>query len=253
MKPGPVLEAFRAHKEAGRKTIAWLIDPDKADPDRLRRQLAHAQPPGLGFIFIGGSIVASPNAEAVIKTIKYSVRAPVVLFPGHSQQLTPGVDAVLFLSLISGRNPDLLFGQHIHAAPYLRHHKLEPVPTGYILVDGGKVSAAQYLSGTNPLPAHKPEIAAYVALAGTYLGLQVIYMDGGSGAPHPIPGDLVRAVAATVDTPIVVGGGVRRTGDAEMLFRAGADVVVVGNALEVTPDGQLLRDMLDTAIRCSRA
>jgi len=160
---------------------------------------------------------------------------PVLLFPSHALHVDAAADGILLLSLISGRNPDFLIGQHVVAAPRLRQSGLEILPTGYLLVDSGRATTASYMSGTAPLPADKPGIAAATALAGEQLGLRLTYLDGGSGALHPVPPDLIRAVRAAVSTPLIVGGGLNSGEKIQAALRAGADVVVVGNHLERNP------------------
>lgn len=161
---------------------------------------------------------------------------PVVLFPGNSLHIEPSADAILFLSLISGRNPEFLIGQHVIAAPLLKKSGLEILPTGYMLVDSGTATTVSYVSGTTPLPYDKPSVAACTAMAGEMLGLQIMYLDAGSGARRPVSPDLVAAVRAAVDTPIVVGGGINTGEKAYNAFKAGADLIVVGNGIEQDPD-----------------
>lgn len=188
------------------------------------------------FIFVGGSLVTESNFHSCVEGIAQQTEKPVVLFPGSPDQINEKADALLFLSLISGRNPDLLIGQHVIAAPRLRHSALEVIPTGYMLVESGRLTTALYVSQTLPLPANKPEIAAATALAGQFLGLQLIYLDAGSGADVPISPSTIEAVRKTVSLPIIVGGGIRSVEQAQAAWNAGADVVVVGTALEQNPE-----------------
>lgn len=235
-----ILGRLRSLRQEGRKAFSVLIDPDEVplkDVALLGKVLSNSKP---FCVLMGGSLVGLPDFDTWVRELRASVGCPVVLFPGHISQLSGEADAILFLSLISGRNPELLIGQHVHAAPQLHRLGLEVIPTGYLLFTTGVPTAAQYMSQTQPLPMHKPELAAYTALAGCYLGLQVLYLDAGSGADQPIPVEVVRAVRSLVDVPIIVGGGIRTAAHAEALLAAGADMFVVGTALESAQhNGQL--------------
>lgn len=227
-----VLATLQALRRAQVPGFAVLLDPHELRAHDLPELIAALQAARPTLVLLGGSLVGTRSWEPLVAQLRASLTCPVVLFPGHVSQLTAQADAVLFLSLISGRNPELLIGQHVHAAPRVRELGLEVVPTGYLLFDTGRPTAAHYMSHTPPLPAHKPELAAYTALAGTYLGLQVLYLDAGSGAAAPIPPETVRAVRALVDVPIIVGGGIRSPEQAQALLAAGADCFVVGTAFE---------------------
>lgn len=168
---------------------------------------------------------------------------PCVIFPGSLQQVSSKADAILLLSLISGRNPELLIGQHVVAAPYLRESGLEVISTGYMVVDGGAPTTVSYISGTHPIPANKSDIAVCTAIAGEMLGLKITYLDAGSGALHPVSEEMIAAVSRHVATPVIVGGGIRTPEKAYANVRAGADVIVIGNALEKEPT--LLLEMAD--------
>jgi phosphoglycerol geranylgeranyltransferase len=227
-----ILQDLEARRLAGRKSFAVLLDPEDLAPaimPRLLDDLA-AVPPD--YLLLGGSLVGRKDIDALVLQLKEHLGIPVVLFPGQVSQLSAAADAVLFLSLISGRNPELLIGQHVQAAPLLQHMQLEVIPTGYLLIDTGRPTAASYISHTQPIPGHKPELAAYTALAGQYLGLRTMYLDAGSGAIGAISTDVVKAVRATVQVPIIVGGGIRTPEQAEKLLAAGADLFVVGTAYE---------------------
>jgi putative glycerol-1-phosphate prenyltransferase len=221
---------------AGYKSFAVLLDPDNLDErgclDLVTRCNAH----GVDYIFVGGSLVTQYNQDIFIKLIKAHSAIPVILFPSSSLHISPEADGILLLSLISGRNPEFLIGQHVIAAPILKASGLEILPTGYILVDSGRQTTASYMSGTMPLPHDKPSVAACTALAGELLGLHLIYLDGGSGALHPVTPDMVRAVRQAVNIPLVVGGGINTTQKASAAFAAGADILVVGNHIEKNPD-----------------
>ncbi|MBL7850638.1 MAG: geranylgeranylglyceryl/heptaprenylglyceryl phosphate synthase [Cyclobacteriaceae bacterium] len=232
-----ILEVIQRRHQAGKKSIAVLVDPDKVnDPGKLRHLIDLANENCIDFFFVGGSLLTRSNLSQVIQTIKENVSIPVVLFPGSSQQIDPAADAILFLSLISGRNPDLLIGQHVQAAPLLRSYRMEVLPTGYMLINSGKLSSVAYISNTIPIPDDKYDIAACTALAGQMLGLRLIYLDAGSGAERAISAKMIAAVRKTIDVPLVVGGGINTREKAQAALEAGADMIVIGNALEKDPD-----------------
>lgn len=232
-----ILEAIQANKKSGKKSIAILIDPDKVEePAHLHQVLRLASENCVDYIFVGGSLITTSNLSSVVQTIKSIVSIPVVLFPGSSLQLDPAADAILFLSLISGRNPDLLIGQHVIAAPILKNNKIEVMPTGYILINSGKTTSVAYISNTTPIPEDKYSLAACTALAGQMLGLQLIYLDAGSGAEREINSKMISAVRKVVDVPLIVGGGINTSQKAQAALQAGADLIVIGNALEKDPN-----------------
>lgn len=231
-----ILEILQQRHRAGKKSIAVLIDPDKVDDLPTLRQLIHlANENCIDFFFVGGSLITTLNLSEVIKTIKENVSIPVVLFPGSSLQIDPGADAILFLSLISGRNPDLLIGQHVHAAPILRNNRIEVLPTGYLLINSGRISSVAYISNTTPIPDDKYSLAACTALAGEMLGLRLIYLDAGSGADREISPKMISSVRKTISVPLIVGGGINTPEKASAALEAGADMIVIGNALEKEP------------------
>ena len=235
--PTPSLyEALRSRQQHGRKALAVLLDPDNLDETSLLHLLALSQEHPVDYCFVGGSLVLSSHQAALIALIKAHSQVPVVLFPSHSLHLDGPADGVLLLSLISGRNPDFLIGQHVVAAPRLRASGLQLLPTGYMLVDSGRPTTASYMSGTTPLPHNKPGIAACTAMAGEQLGLQLMYLDGGSGAKKPVSAAMIAAVREAVATPIIVGGGLNTGEKVYAALAAGADVVVVGNHIEAEPE-----------------
>ncbi|HEX2618200.1 MAG TPA: geranylgeranylglyceryl/heptaprenylglyceryl phosphate synthase [Flavobacteriales bacterium] len=232
-----VLSHIEAAKASGRKLLAVLIDPDFGqDEARLERTVQNACMAKADLLFVGGSLLTSAAFDRCVELVKQWSDRPVVLFPGSPSQLSRHADAVLFLSLISGRNPELLIGHHVTAAPSVRALGLEAIPTGYMLVDGGKPTTVSYVSQTLPLPYDKPGIAACTALAGELLGLRTIYMDTGSGAQRTVSPAMISAVRQTVDLPIIIGGGIRDAATARVLCEAGADVLVVGTAFEQDPE-----------------
>lgn len=232
-----ILESLTARSKQGKKSIAVLIDPDKiSDSAQLEPLLRLAAEDCVDYIFVGGSLITTTNIAQVIKTIKENVSMPVVLFPGSALQIEPSADAILFLSLISGRNPDLLIGQHVAAAPILKNNKLEILPTGYMLINSGKITSVAYISNTTPIPEDKYSLAACTAMAGEMLGLKLIYLDAGSGAEREVNSKMISTVKKSVDVPLIVGGGINTPQKALNALEAGADLIVIGNALEKSPD-----------------
>jgi putative glycerol-1-phosphate prenyltransferase len=217
--------------------LAVLIDPDFGQNEgQLERTVQNACMAKADLIFVGGSLLTSASFDRCVELVKQWSDRPVVLFPGSLSQLSQHADAVLFLSLISGRNAELLIGHHVTAAPSIKALGIEAIPTGYMLIDGGKPTTVSYVSQTLPIPHDKPGIAAATALAGELLGLRTIYMDTGSGASRTVSPEMISAVRATVDLPIIVGGGIRTAEQARQLCEAGADVLVVGTAFEEDPE-----------------
>lgn len=223
-------------RQQGSKQLAVLVDPDKAEPAYLGRLLDLALRSQVDYFFVGGSLVMRDTLDDCLRFLKQHSDIPCVLFPGSVLQISPNADAILLLSLISGRNPELLIGQHVVAAPYLRASGLEVISTGYIVVDGGAPTTVSYISGTPPIPADKSDIAACTAMAGEMLGLKIVYLDAGSGARTPVSTAMIEAVRQHTDLPLIVGGGIRTPELAYARAQAGADVVVVGNVLEKDPE-----------------
>lgn len=215
-----------------RKFFAVLIDPDKYDRKGLELVISSAQNSQVDFILVGGSLLTYDHLEETMQSIKDKTDIPVILFPGSIMQIHEKADALLLLSLISGRNPDLLIGKHVIAAPYLKKSNLELLPTGYMLIESGPLTTAQYISHTLPIPRLKDDIAICTAMAGEMLGLKLIYMDAGSGAEFPVTPSMVQKVKESISVPLVVGGGIRNAEQALALCKAGADMIVVGNAIE---------------------
>jgi putative glycerol-1-phosphate prenyltransferase len=239
-----ILKNLEQNCSQGKKSIAVLVDPDKiSSPSELDPLIRLANENCVDFFFVGGSLVTTTNLNEVIKHMKENVSIPVILFPGSSLQIDPSADAILFLSLISGRNPDLLIGQHVIAAPILRNNKIEVRPTGYILVNSGKTTSVAYISNTTPIPEDKYSLAACTALAGEMLGLRLVYLDAGSGAEREISAKMISAVRKAVSVPLIVGGGINTSRKAITALEAGADLIVIGNALEKDPN--LLTEISD--------
>jgi len=232
-----VLNTLQQRHRERKKSIAVLIDPDKAeDPARLLHLINLANENCLDYFFVGGSLVTSTNLSEVVRQIKENVTIPVVLFPGNAIQVEASADAILFLSLISGRNPELLIGQHVVAAPILKNTRLEVIPTGYMLINSGRMTSVAYISNTMPIPDDKYSLAASTAMAGQMLGLQTIYIDAGSGAEKEISPRMIAAVRKSVTVPLIAGGGINTARKAIDALEAGADMIVIGNALEKDPD-----------------
>lgn len=231
-----ILDQLVEKKALSEKQFAVLIDPDNQSAEELVAFVQKADAAGAGFFLVGGSLLISDQLEATILAVKSATSKPVVIFPGSPMQVNNKADGILLLSLISGRNAEMLIGHHVIAAPLLKRSRLEVLPTGYILVDGGRQTTASFMSGTTPIPADKPDIAAVTAMAGEMLGLKLIYMDAGSGAQNPITAEMIGKVAKGTDVPLIIGGGIRSIESAKTAFDAGADVIVVGNALEKNPE-----------------
>jgi putative glycerol-1-phosphate prenyltransferase len=230
---------MRTNNFSGKKSIAVLLDPDKAKGDSLDKILNVAIESKADYIFAGGSLTFS-SIDILISDIRKLCKIPVVLFPGNLLQLTLNADIILLLSLISGRNPELLIGNHVIAAPHLRNAREKLVSVGYILISCGKSTSVEYISQTEAIPQGKPEIAVATAMAGEMLGLQMIYLEAGSGASNPVPVNLVRAVRQNISVPLAVGGGITNKDEIEEIFNAGADLIILGNGCEKNPE--LLRE-----------
>ncbi|MFM7309747.1 MAG: geranylgeranylglyceryl/heptaprenylglyceryl phosphate synthase [Flavobacteriales bacterium] len=232
-----LLDYITNHSNARHAGMAILIDPDKiAQEHVMKERIERWEAFGVSLFLVGGSVLHSTNFHDAVKMVKRLSRLPVVLFPGNAMQIDSNADGILLLSLISGRNPDLLIGQHVLAAPALAASKLEIIPTGYMLIDGGRSTSASYISQTHPIPHDKPALAAITALAGEQLGLKCIYLDAGSGAEKSVTPEMVRAVREAVQIPVMVGGGLRSKQHIQALQDAGADLVVVGTFLEENPE-----------------
>jgi geranylgeranylglyceryl phosphate synthase family protein len=217
-----------------RKSIALLLDPDKAKGDSLRDIIKTAKESKTDYIFAGGSLTFN-SIEILIADIRKLCSIPVILFPGNLLQLSHKADIILLLTLISGRNSELLIGNHVIAAPYLKDVKEKVVSVGYILISCGSKTSVEYISQTEAIPSDKPEIAIATAMAGEMLGLQMIYLEAGSGATNTVPVSLVSAVRENISIPLAVGGGIKDSDQVEKIFNAGADLVILGNGCEKNP------------------
>ena len=223
---------FVEKKRTGKKSFAVLLDPDKVDQEKIDQLVSLAIAANVDYFFVGGSLVISSHLDDCIRQIKSTCDIPVLLFPGSPSQVSKYADALLYLSLISGRNPELLIGQHVISAPFVKKSGLEIIPTGYMVVDGGAPTTVSYISNAAPIPADKIEIAMCTAMAGEMLGMRLIYMDAGSGAKKAITEQMIEKVAKHIDIPLIIGGGITEPEKAYRNCKAGADVIVVGNAIE---------------------
>ncbi len=229
--------ATNQYIQKGKKQIAVLIDPDKSKNENqlvdLIKKINILHP---NFIFVGGSTVDVIDFKKCISIIKLNTTIPVIIFPGSHLQIDNNADAILFLSLISGRNPDFLIGHQIEAAPVLKQSDLKVIPTAYMLIDGGKMSSVAYVSQTTPIPADQNIIAKNTAIAGELLGMKCVFMDAGSGAKHHVPTKMIKTVSQNINLPLIVGGGLKSVSEIENVFKAGADVAVIGNKIEENID-----------------
>lgn len=230
-----IFQHLRRAKRTGEKSFIVLVDPDKVSPNVFQRLLDLANQAKIDFFFVGGSLLVRDQLDFCLDQIGRHTSIPSILFPGNAFQINDKADGILFLSLISGRNPEFLIGQHVIAAPYLKKSELEIIPTAYILIDGGAPTSVTYMSNTTPIPHDKPEIAVCTALAGEMLGLKLIYLDAGSGARKPVSLKTIEAVSKQVSAPLIVGGGIRTPERVLSNLEAGADAIVVGNAIEKEP------------------
>ena len=236
-----IYKSLLEKKRKGQRSFAVLIDPDNVNAAKIDELTTLAVSAGVDYLLVGGSLVISNHLDEVVQHIRRNCSIPVILFPGTPSQVSRYADGLLYLSLISGRNPELLIGQHVISAPAVRKSGLEIISTGYMVIDGGAPTTVSYISNASPIPADKNEIALCTAMAGEMLGMKLIYMDAGSGARHPIREEMIASVASHIDVPLVVGGGIRDPEKAYLNCKAGADVIVVGNAIE--KDASLIKEM----------
>ena len=223
-------------KAKGKKLFAILIDPDKQKNSVLLSIVKKANDANVDYFFVGGSLLTNDNLDECIQTIKSNSKIQVILFPGNAMQINKNADGILFLSLISGRNSELLIGKQVISAPILKQTELEVISTGYMLIDSGQATTASYMSNTSPIPRNKSGIAASTAIAGEFLGMKLIYMDGGSGAEKPIKIEMIKQVCKSINIPLIIGGGICNAQKAIDNCNAGADLIVVGNAIEKNSD-----------------
>ena len=241
MKLKGIYSSLCERKNSGKKSFAVLIDPDKVNNDKMHQLIELGIAAGIDYFFVGGSLVVSNYIDECVGLIKQHSSIPVILFPGSPNQVSKKADALLYLSLISGRNADLLIGQHVVSAPVIKQIGLEIMSTGYMVIDGGAPTTVSYISNATPLPADKNEIAMCTAMAGEMLGMKLIYMDAGSGAKRDITESMIEKVSGCISVPLIIGGGITDPEKAYLNCKAGADVIVVGNAIE--KDESLIMEM----------
>ena len=235
MKNG-IYKKIKGNYKTSKKSLAVLIDPDKIDLTHLHQLVTICIENYVDYILLGGSLITNYQIGKLIDQIKSESNIPVLLFPGNYLHIDLKADGILFLSLISGRNPDLLIGQQVIAAPILKKSNIEVISTGYMLIDSGNATTASYMSQTHPIPRDKNDIAVATALAGEFLGMKMIYLDGGSGALYPVEPDMIRNVKENISVPLIVGGGLRSAEKAISALKSGADVIVMGNGTEKNPE-----------------
>jgi phosphoglycerol geranylgeranyltransferase len=238
---GKITTQLRQLKSQHKSGFAVLVDPDKIAPADMQYMARLCNDAGVDYLLMGGSLLMAHQMELCIQRFKAESDIPVILFPGSPAQVTPYADALLYLSLISGRNPDLLIGQHVASAPQVKASGLEVISTGYMIIDGGVQTTVAYMSNALPIPADKPEIALCTAWAGEMQGKHVIYMDAGSGARKPVSEEMIRKVSSHTEVPLIIGGGILHPEKVYLNCQAGANLIVVGNAIERDP--LLIRDM----------
>ncbi len=209
-----------------------LVDPDKITFEKLPHFIKHCEKSGVDGFLIGGSLMMSNHFEDFLRKVKEYTSIPTIIFPGGVNQVSPEADSILYLSVVSGRNPEHLIGKHVLAAPFIKQANLEPISTGYVLIESGTVTTVQYVSGSQPIPRSKSEIAAATALAAEYLGMKFIYLEAGSGAQKTVPDEMVKLVSNYCSVPVIVGGGIRTAEEAATKVKCGAKIIVTGNYFE---------------------
>jgi len=240
-----ILQQLQSLKTQNKSAFAVLADPDKISPADMQHLARLCNDAGVNYLLMGGSLLMAHQMELCIQRFKTESDIPVVLFPGSPAQVTPYADALLYLSLVSGRNADLLIGQHVASAPQVKASGLEVISTGYMIIDGGVQTTVSYMSHAMPIPADKPDIALSTAWAAEFQGKHVIYLDAGSGARRPVSEEMIHKVSSNIAIPLIVGGGILTPEKVYANCQAGANLIVVGNAIERDP--LLIRDMAQAA------
>jgi phosphoglycerol geranylgeranyltransferase len=230
-----ILDKILINRQLQRKSLAVLLDPDKVELNTFGDFLYACVENRVDYFLVGGSLITQNIMAEMIENIRHKTNISIIIFPGNNLHIEPSADAILLLSLISGRNPDFLIGQHVVAAPLLKQSGLEILSTGYMLIDSGRQTTVSYISNTTPIPHDKADIAVCTAMAGEMLGMKLIYLDGGSGAMYPVSPKMIRKVRENVGLPLIVGGGINSTEKATAALEAGADIIVIGNAFEKNP------------------
>ncbi len=245
MKQPTVMARIEEQITAGKNCYWILLDPDDFSETEAAAIASEAQQAGADALLIGGSLLKTNHLDNFVASVKDAVEIPVILFPGDATQISGLADAILFLSLVSGRNPMNLIGEQVKGAPLIKELGIEPISTAYMLVESGAVTSVEFMSNTRPLPRLKPMIAAAHALAAQYMGMSLIYLEAGSGAPNPVPNEMIRLVREYVDIPIIVGGGIRGAARAIEKIEAGADIIVTGNLLHEKRGTAIMREIAE--------
>lgn len=239
-----IYKTILLNREINHKMLAVLLDPDQCRGSILASTIAALKSNVPDFIFVGGSHTVN-CIDSLIDLLKEEIKTNIVLFPGNAAQFSSNADALLYLSLLSGRNAEFLIGQHVDSAVAIKKSDIEVIPTGYLLIDGGKLTSVEYISNTRPIPNDKKEIALSTAVAAELLGMKLVYLEAGSGANIPVPFEMIAYVKAGLSLPLIVGGGIKSTEQLKDAFNAGADIVVVGNVFETQP--RLISEFVDWA------
>jgi len=237
-----VLENIKKAKKEGKKLLAVLLDPDKLDLETITIYIKELNKSHADYIFVGGSKVDNGLTDTFVTVIKKQSKIPIVLFPGDYRQISPNANAILFLSLLSGRNPEYLIEQQVQSIPSLMHLKLEIIPTGYILIDGGTITSTQKVSNTLPIPQNRIELIRNTSLAAEFLGKQLVYLEAGSGAKQHVSADIIKTVSTACSVPVIVGGGLKTKKDIDKAYENGADLIVIGTAFE--NDKTILKELM---------
>lgn len=222
-----------------------LLDPDNLSNDKLPKFASLCEKSGVDGFLVGGSLLINGDLESFLGKLRAITSLPIIIFPGDVNQVSSKADAILYLSVVSGRNPEHLIGKHVLAAPIIKKCGIEPIATGYLLIESGRTTTAQYMSGTLPIPRNKPEIAAATALAAEYLGMKLIYLEAGSGADNPVPDEMVKTVSGLCSVPVVVGGGIKTPSAAKQKVLNGAKIIVTGNFFENEDNWGLIREFAE--------
>ncbi len=241
MQSGPIENRLAQSLEKVRSLFFVLLDPDSDSADGIIESGLRAAKHGADALLLGGSFVGNPNFMRIAQGIKKETQVPVILFPGGCSHVTPGPDAILFTTLISGRNPQYLIDEQVKGAVLVRGLKMEAIPTAYLLIESGRTTAVEYISNTRPIPSDKPAIAAAHAMAAELMGQRWVYLEAGSGALNAVPAKMVQAVRASVQMKVIVGGGIRTPEQARERAEAGAHAIVVGNHFEANQDEGLIK------------
>ena len=249
MKTGQILNKIQKRIDSGFGSYWILLDPDDFTDKEAARIASEAQKAGADAMLIGGSLLNTNHLDSFVSSVKKAVDVPVILFPGDATQISSIADAILFLSLVSGRNPMNLIGEQVKGAPLIKEYGIEPISTAYMLIESGAVTSVEFMSNTRPLPRSKPMIAAAHALAAQYMGMSMIYLEAGSGAPNTVPNKIIRMVREYVDIPIIVGGGIRSASTAAEKLDSGADIIVTGNLLHKKNGIKIMKDIAEVVKR----